>query len=141
MRLQTPSNPSVLSLTSLSGILHSVQWLTLCICLCICQAEAESLRRQLYQAPVRLHFLASAIVFGFGVYIWDIHLSVSLYLANIHLSVSINHACPFETGLPRLGWLLTALSSFLQIHDVLVFNYWIIFNYVNESHFLYPFLF
>jgi hypothetical protein len=37
------------------------------ICLCICQALAEPLRRQLYQAPVSMHFLASTIVSGFGV--------------------------------------------------------------------------
>jgi hypothetical protein len=39
--------------------------------ICICQALAEPLRRQLYQVPVSKHFLASAIVSGFGDYIWD----------------------------------------------------------------------
>jgi hypothetical protein len=34
---------------------------------CICQALAEPLRRQLYQAPVSKHLLASTIVSGFGV--------------------------------------------------------------------------
>jgi hypothetical protein len=38
---------------------------------CIGQALAQPLRRQLYQAPVSMHFLASAIVSGFGVCIWD----------------------------------------------------------------------
>jgi hypothetical protein len=33
--------------------------------------SAEPLRRQLYQAPVSKHFLASTIVSGFGVCIWD----------------------------------------------------------------------
>jgi len=33
--------------------------------------DTEPLRRQLYQAPVSKHFLASAIVTGFGGCIWD----------------------------------------------------------------------
>jgi hypothetical protein len=73
MGLQTPSAPSVLSLTSPLRTLCSVQWLASSIHLCICQAQAltEPLRRQLYQAPVSKHFLASAIVSGFGGCIWD----------------------------------------------------------------------
>nr|AAQ96214.1 LRRGT00001 [Rattus norvegicus]AAS66205.1 LRRG00114 [Rattus norvegicus] len=51
--------------------LLSVQWLAASIQLCVCQALAEPLRRQLYQAPVSMHFLASAIESGFGVRIWD----------------------------------------------------------------------
>jgi hypothetical protein len=66
-----PSIPSVLSLTPLLGTLYSVQWLTASICLCICQALAGPLKRQLYQAPYSVHFLASAIVSGFGNCIWD----------------------------------------------------------------------
>jgi hypothetical protein len=65
MRLQTPSTPSVLSLTHLLGTLHSVQWLAVSIHLCICKALAGPLRRQPYQAPVSMHFLASTIVSGF----------------------------------------------------------------------------
>ncbi|KRX11800.1 hypothetical protein T07_8521 [Trichinella nelsoni] len=57
MGLQTPSAPSVLSLTPPLGTPHSVQWLA---------ALAEPLRRQLYQAAVSKHFLASTIVSGFG---------------------------------------------------------------------------
>jgi hypothetical protein len=34
--------------------------------ICICQDLAKHLREQLYQAPVSKHFLASAIVSGFG---------------------------------------------------------------------------
>jgi hypothetical protein len=49
----------------------SVQWLAASICLCICQALADTLRRQLYLDPVSKYFLASAIVSGFGVCIWD----------------------------------------------------------------------
>ena len=37
----------------------------------ICQALVELLRRQLYQAPVSKHLLASKIVSGFGDCIWD----------------------------------------------------------------------
>jgi hypothetical protein len=44
--LQTPSAPSVLSLTSLLGTPCSVQWLAKSICLCICQVLAEPLRWQ-----------------------------------------------------------------------------------------------
>ena len=50
---------------------YSVQWLDESINLCICQALAEPLRRQLYQAPVSMYFLASTIVSEFGVGIWD----------------------------------------------------------------------
>jgi len=62
--------PSILSLTPALGTLFSVQWLAVSICLCICQALAEPLKRQLYQAPVSMHFLASPIVSGFGDCTW-----------------------------------------------------------------------
>jgi hypothetical protein len=39
--------------------------------LCIYQALAEPLRRQLYQAPVSKHLLASITVSGFGDCKWD----------------------------------------------------------------------
>jgi hypothetical protein len=71
MGLQTPSAPSVLSLTLPLRTWCSVQWLEASICLCICQALAEPFRRQLYQSPVSMHFLASTIVSGFGDGIWD----------------------------------------------------------------------
>jgi hypothetical protein len=64
--LQTPLIPSVLSLTPLFGTLCTVQWLAVSILLCICKALAEPLRRQLYQAPVSMHFLPLTIVSGFG---------------------------------------------------------------------------
>jgi hypothetical protein len=38
---------------------------------CICQALAEPFTRQVYQAPVNKHFLASTIVSGFGDCVWD----------------------------------------------------------------------
>jgi hypothetical protein len=61
--LQSPSTSSVLSLT--------VQWLAASIHLCICKALEGPLRRQPYQAPFSMHFLASTIVSGFGKCIWD----------------------------------------------------------------------
>ena len=63
--------PSVLTLIPLLETPHSVQWLAVNICLCICKALGEPLRRQPYQAPFSMHFLASTIVSGFGVCIWD----------------------------------------------------------------------
>jgi hypothetical protein len=72
MGLQTRLALSVLSLTSPSiGTMCSVQWMAVSICLCICQALAELLRRQLHQAPVSMHLLASTIVSGFGDCIWE----------------------------------------------------------------------
>ena len=71
MGLQTPSAPSVLSLTPPLGSQGCVQWLAWSIYLCICQALAEPLKRQLYQDPVTKHFLASTIVSEFGACICD----------------------------------------------------------------------
>jgi hypothetical protein len=65
---KTPSDPSVLSLTTPLG---SVLWLAVSIHICTGQDLAEPLRRQLYQTPVSKRFLASAIVSGFGVCMWD----------------------------------------------------------------------
>ena len=62
MGLQTPSTPLVLSLTSPLVTLCSVQWLVENIHLYICQALVEPFRRQLYQALVNRHLLASKIV-------------------------------------------------------------------------------
>jgi hypothetical protein len=49
----------------------SVQWLAVSFHIFIGHPLAEPLRRQLYQAPVSKHFLASTIVSGIGVCIWD----------------------------------------------------------------------
>jgi hypothetical protein len=65
MGLQTPSAPSVLPLTSPLGSPYSVRWLAASIHICIGKALEKPLGRQLYQAPVSKHFLASAIVSGF----------------------------------------------------------------------------
>jgi hypothetical protein len=64
MGLQTPSAPFVLSLAPPLGTLCGVQCMTVSIHFCICQALAEPLRRQLYQAPVNKHLLASTTVSG-----------------------------------------------------------------------------
>ena len=64
---KTPSAPSVLLLTPPLESLCSVRWLAVSICVCIGQDLAEPLRRQVYQASVSKHFLASSIVSGFGV--------------------------------------------------------------------------
>ena len=71
MGLQTPSTLSVPSLTPLLRTPCSVQWLAANICLYICKALAGPLRRQPYQAPFSMHFLASTIVSGFGNCIWN----------------------------------------------------------------------
>jgi hypothetical protein len=71
MGLETPSAPSVLSLTPWLGLACSGQWLAASIRVCICLALAETLRRQLYQTPINMHFLASIIVSAFGDCIWD----------------------------------------------------------------------
>jgi hypothetical protein len=71
LKLQTPSAPSVFPLTPPLRSLHSVQWLAASIFISICQALTEPLRRQLYQAPVSMHLVASTIVSGFGECIWD----------------------------------------------------------------------
>ena len=71
MGLQISHVPWVLSLGPSLGTLCSVQWMSVIIHFCICQALAEPLRRQLYQSPVPKLLLASSIVSGFGVGLWD----------------------------------------------------------------------
>jgi hypothetical protein len=71
MGLQTPSAPSVPSPLPPWGALRSVQRLAASIHLCVSQALAESFRRQLSQAPVSKHVLASTIESEFGDCIWD----------------------------------------------------------------------
>ena len=41
------------------------------ICICISQMLVKPLRKQPYQAPVGKRFLASAIMWGVGIYSWD----------------------------------------------------------------------
>ena len=70
MWLLALSAPLVLSLAPSLGSPCSVQWLAASILNCICMTLAEPLRRHPYLAPVSKHYLASAIVLGFGGYIW-----------------------------------------------------------------------
>jgi hypothetical protein len=58
---------------------------------CICQALAEPLRRQLYQAPVSKHLLASTIVSGcLVVYGMDPHVGQSMDGHSFHWSLSVS---------------------------------------------------
>ena len=92
MRLQTLSSPTVLALTSLLGSPYSVQCLSVYICICIGLALAESLREELYLAPISKLFSASAIVSGFGVCRWDRSLgrAVSPFLQFLIHSLSLH---------------------------------------------------
>ena len=71
MVLKTPSTPPVPYLTPLLGTPRSVHWLAANIHLYICKVLAGLLRRQPYQTPFSMHFLASTIVSGFGNCILD----------------------------------------------------------------------
>jgi hypothetical protein len=93
-----PSPPSVLPLTPPLGSLGSVGWLAVSIHICIVQVLAKPLRGQLYQAPISKHFLALAIVLGFGVCRWDE--SLGGVVSRWHFLHSLLHvfvpAFPFE---------------------------------------------
>jgi hypothetical protein len=95
MGLQFPSALWVFSLLPPLGTLCSVQWLAESIRLGVCQAPAAHLRRQLYQAPISKHLLASSIMSGFGncirdelpggvdsgsCFLWSLFHILSLYL-------------------------------------------------------------
>jgi hypothetical protein len=106
MGLQTPSDPSVLTLHSLLGSPRSVQCLAASIHICIGQALAEPLRGQLYQAPVSKCLLASARV-------WCLHIGwiprwSSLWMAFPLISAPLFvPALPFDrrnSGLIFLRW-------------------------------------
>jgi len=91
MGLQTPSAPSVLSLTPQLDSTCSVWWLAACI-ICVCQALTEPLRRQLCQAPISKHFLPSAIMTGFGcLHMAWISRWGSLWMTFLSISVSTLH--------------------------------------------------
>jgi hypothetical protein len=102
VRLQTPSAPWVLSLAPPLGTLCSVQWLVETIHLC--QALVEPLRRQLYQAPISKHLLASTIVLGL-VTIYRMDHQVGQSLDDLSLSL-----CPhFVSVTPPMGILFPLL--------------------------------
>jgi hypothetical protein len=100
--LQNPSAHWVLSLPSPLTNLCSVHWLAERINLFICQALAEPLRRQLYQAPVSKHLLASTIVSAQFLYCplhcflgimmgTAVHCYALLAMTNWHREASILH--------------------------------------------------
>ena len=62
--MQTSSFPANISLTPPFRILISVLQLNENINCCICYALVDPRRRQLFQAPVSMHFMASAILLG-----------------------------------------------------------------------------
>ena len=66
MGRQAPSAPCVLSPAPPLGNLCLVQWLAESTNIYICQVLVETLRTQLYQAPVSKYSLASTIVSAFG---------------------------------------------------------------------------
>jgi hypothetical protein len=66
-----PFSSSVLPLALSLWSPGSVWWFPMSICICISQVMVDPLREQPYQAPVSKHFLASAVVSGFGVCRWD----------------------------------------------------------------------
>jgi hypothetical protein len=72
----------------LLGTLCSVQRLAVSIHLCICQVLAEPLRRQLYESPESKHFLAYAIVSGFGDCIRDGEISGWPFLQSLLYTLS-----------------------------------------------------
>ena len=112
MGLQTPSAPSVLSLTPPLGTRYSVQWLAASIHLCNFKALAGPLRRQLCQAPVTVHFLAFVTVYGMDPQLGqslDSLPSVSaLHFVSIFAPLSILFPLLRKTGSPIL------CSSFLS---------------------------
>jgi hypothetical protein len=116
MELQTPSASWVLSLAPLLGKLCSVQWLAESIHFCICQALAEPLRRQLYQAPISKHLLASTIVSRFGGCLWDGSLGGAVsglsFLQSLLCTVSVTPSMGILFLLLRRIQVSTLCSSF-----------------------------
>jgi len=86
-----------------------------CFCLCICHALTEPFGRQLYQPPVSMYFLASAIFSGFN-------------------------GCMCMSWIPRWGRLWMAMPSVSALNFVYTspplnifvpFYYWIFFIYIS----------
>jgi hypothetical protein len=119
MVLQTPSAPYFLSLAPSLGTLCSAQWMAVSIYFCICQALAEPLRRELYQAPVSKHLLASTTVSGFGDCKWDGSPDESVsrwsFLQSLLHTLSLN-LLPWVFCSPLLRWIEVSslCSSFLS---------------------------
>jgi len=117
MGLKTPSVTSVFSLTPPLGTPFSVQWLAVSICLCICQALAEPLRRQLYQAPVSMHFLASPIVTACDPHYGNLWMVIPFSLCStlcLHISF-----CEYFVPPSKKDWSIhTFVFPLLELHVV-----------------------
>jgi len=82
-----------------------VQWLAVNTLLCICKALTGPLRRQLYEASLRMHFLASTIVSMLGYHILDEFPSGTVstpYVVSIFAPESILFPCLRRTKAPTL---------------------------------------
>jgi hypothetical protein len=104
--LQIPSVPSVFSLTFSLRTPCSVQSLAESIHFSICQYLAEPLRRQLYQAPISKHMLASII----SVCVWSLHMgwiprwgSFCMVFPSVCAPQFVSVSPPMGTLLPLLG--------------------------------------
>jgi hypothetical protein len=93
---------SLLGLTPPLGFPCLDRWLVASTYIYIDQGLAEPLRRWLYQAPVSKQFLASTIVFRFGVCMWDTPSGALSFM--VFLSVSTP---PFVTIFPPLSILFS----------------------------------
>ena len=146
MGLQTPSTPSIPSLTPLLGTLCSVQWFAANICLCICQALAGPLRRQPYQAPVSKHFLASTIVSGFSDCIWDespgglsFSLCSTLYL---HICSCENVVLLLRRTKVSTLWSSFFLSFMFSVNCILViWSFWASIHLPVSAYHVFSFVF
>ena len=118
MGLQLLSAPSVLSLIPPLGSPCSVLWLVVSNHICIAQVLVEPLRRQTYQAPVNKHFLAPAIVLGFGVCRWDVSLDGAV---SAPLFVPV---FPFDRNNSGLKYLRWVTSLIPQLRTVLIYWSW-----------------
>ena len=105
--------------------LCSIWWLTSSICICIGQELAEPLRRKLYQAPVSKHFLASAIVSGFGDYMGHDN-SVLKFLRWAGGPIPQPGAMPI-----RWIWFLQVLSSLCWV-------FWLMASLLGSGNILLP---
>jgi hypothetical protein len=135
MGLQTPSAPSVLSLTPPLGTPCSVQWLAESILICIGHALAQPLRRQLYQAPVSMHFLASTIVSGFRNLILNASpceaVSEWPFLQSLLYNLSHISFCEYFVPPSRKDWnthtlvfLIFELHVFCELYHGLLYGYY-----------------
>lgn len=120
--------PSVPSLTPLLGTPSSVQWLAANIHLCICKALAGPLKRQPYQAPFSMYFLAPTTVSGL-VTLYGMNSEVGQSMGGLSFSLCSTlylHICSSEyfvlllrrTEAPTL-WSSFSLSFIRSVNSIL----------------------